>query len=669
MKKSLALIFGLLLLLNSSHSQNKNKLVKKIASPDGKIGVAFNLKDGSPVYSVEKKGIPVIKESKLGFTLVDQASLNKDFKVVQTKVSSFNESWTQPWGEVKNVVNNYNSLEVALEENTALKRKMNIVFRVYNDGIGFQYEIPKQEKIKEFQIKDEVTEFNLANDPDAWWIPAYGDQQDYEYLYKRNKVSELKEAVHTPLTMEVGDSLFISIHEACLVDYAGMALLPQADLSLKADLVPWSDGVKVKTAAPMKTPWRTIQIGEKAGDLITSNLILNLNEPNKIGDVSWVKPGKYNGMWWSMHMKKHTWQAGPDHGATTQNVKELIDFASQNNIQGVLVEGWNEGWEDDWALKGNFSFTKSYPDYNISELVAYAKDKEVSLIGHHETGANIKNYEDQVEGAFAFLEKNGIHAVKTGYVGKKLDGKEYHQSQYMVRHQQKILELAAKHKVMLDIHEPIKDTGLRRTYPNLMTREGARGMEYEAWSEGNPPNHTTILPFTRCLSGPLDYTPGIFDLMIGGNSQFRVHTTLAKQLALYVVIYSPLQMVADLPENYKGQPSFKFIKDVPADWEETKIINGKIGQYITVVRRDRGKGDWYLGSITNEEGRTIELDLSFLTPGKKYKAEIYQDGEDANFESNPLPVEIRTLAVESTSNLSLKLASGGGSAIRFQEVQ
>jgi alpha-glucosidase len=659
------IVFLFLVISGSCKVLKKNQSIL-VSSPNGSIEVTFQLKDGKAFYAIQKKGISIIKDSRMGFVLKDIPSLNENFKVIETKQSSFDETWTQPWGEVKTIRNNYNSLSIALEEKSGLKRKLNIIFRVFNDGVGFRYEIPVQPKIKNFIIMDELTEFVMADDLTAWWIPAYGDNMDSEYLYKHNNVSALKDKTLTPLTMESKDKkTFVSIHEAALIDYASMNLLPQANLTLKCDLVPWSTGIKVEAAAPAKTPWRTIQIADKAGDLITSYLILNLNEPNKLGDVSWIKPGKYNGIWWGMHLKKQTWEGGPQHGATTKNVKELIDFASENNLSAVLAEGWNEGWEGDWADNGKFSFTKSYTDYNLEELSTYAKEKNIGLIAHHETGGNVKNYEQQMEEAFKLCEKYGIHRLKTGYVAKFLDGTEEHQGQYMVRHYQRVVEMAAKYKVMLDVHEPVKDTGLRRTYPNMMTREGARGTEYEAWSEGNPPEHTVILPFTRCLGGPLDYTPGIFDIQFSSDGKFRVHTTLAKQLALYVVIYSPLQMAADLPENYRGNPAFKFIRDVPTDWEDTKILQAEIGKYITTARKDRNTSDWYIGSITNEEGRTLDVKLDFLTPGKKYQAEIYADGENANVVTNPLPINIATQIVSNETVLTIKLAPGGGQAIRL----
>lgn len=644
----------------------------EINSPDGTLKVSFWLNPGGlPVYKVNKTNKPLITDSKLGFALKGLPALDRNFKIQKIVKSSVDETWTQPWGEVKTIRNNYNSLLITLEEDVAPRRKMLIEFRVYNDGLGFRYEVPSQPASKDFIITDELTEFALADNYTAWWIPAYRKETDIEmdseYLFRKNPLSELTEKVHTPLTLQAGDSLYLSIHEAALVDYPAMALVNTGENVLKADLIPWSTGVLVDVRGSLKTPWRTLQIANTPGALITSYLILNLNEPNKLKDVSWIKPGKYNGIWWGMHMKKNTWESGSHHGATTGNVKELIDFASKHKLSAVLAEGWNEGWEGDWVATGNFSFTKPYPDFDIAELSRYAKEKNVGLIAHHETGGNVANYEKQLEDAFKVCRQYGIDRLKTGYVNK-MPGGEYHQSQFMVRHYQKVLETAASYKIMLDVHEPIKDTGLRRTWPNMMTREGVRGTEYEAWSIGNPPSHTTILPFTRGLAGPIDYTPGIFNLLFDTSGKFRVHTTLAKQLALYVVIYSPMHMVADLPENYQHQPAFKFIEDVPTDWEDTKILNAAIGEYITTVRKDRNSPDWYLGSITNEQARTLTVKLDFLTPGKTYQAEIYQDGKNADVTTNPLTVEIMNMNVNSTRSMNITLAPGGGTAIRFSEI-
>ena len=654
-----------------------------VSSPDGRIQVTFVLEDGVPYYAVSRSGEDVIKPSKLGFIFKDAEPLNQNLTVVESKLDSLDETWTQPWGEVEEIRNHYNELRVDLEETTEAHRKMTVVFRVYDDGLGFRYELPEQDNLSDFQIMDEETEFVLAGNHRAWWIPAYRDNR-YEYLHTQSPVSFLIEdlqAVHTPLTMETADGLFLSIHEANLTDYASMTLVGSDNNTLLCDLVPWSDGVKVKASTPHQTPWRTIQIAENAGDLITSYLILNLNEPNKLEDVSWVRPGKYVGIWWGMHIGKYTWGSGAKHGATTENAKRYIDFAAKYGFPGVLVEGWNLGWDGDWTKYGKrFDFTTPYDDFAIEELSAYAAAKGVALVGHHETGAAVVNYEQQLDDAFAFYRDLGINTVKTGYVGwgqgiKRRDergylvGLEWHHGQYMVRHYRKVVETAARYQIMLDVHEPIKDTGIRRTYPNMMTREGARGQEYNAWDVegGNPPEHTTILPFTRLLAGPFDFTPGIFALFFEEyRPNNRVNTTLAKQLALYVVIYSPLHMAADLPENYEGHPAFQFIVDVPVDWQDTKVLQAEIGDYVTIARQDRNSEDWYIGSITDERERTLEAPLAFLEAGKEYVAEIYADAADADWESNPLSIDIHEALVDSNTVLNLRLAPGGGQAIRIR---
>ncbi len=654
-----------------------------VSSPDGRIQVTFVLEGGVPYYAVSHSGEDVIKPSKLGFIFKDAEPLNQNLTVVESKLDSLDETWTQPWGEVEEIRNHYNELRVSLEETTEAHRKMTVVFRVYDDGLGFRYELPEQDNLSDFQIMDEETEFVLAGNHQAWWVPAYRDNR-YEYLHTQSPVSFLSEdlqAVHTPLTMETADGLFLSIHEANLTDYASMTLAGSDNNTLLCDLVPWSDGVKVKASTPHQTPWRTIQIAENAGDLITSYLILNLNEPNKLEDVSWVKPGKYVGIWWGMHIDKYTWSSGAKHGATTENAKRYIDFAAKYGFPGVLVEGWNLGWDGDWTKYGKrFDFTTPYEDFAIEELSAYAAAKGVALVGHHETGAAVVNYEQQLEDAFAFYRDLGINTVKTGYVGwgqgikrrnekGNLVGLEWHHGQYMVRHYRKVVETAARYQIMLDVHEPIKDTGIRRTYPNMMTREGARGQEYNAWDVegGNPPEHTTILPFTRMLAGPFDFTPGIFDLFFEEyRPNNRVNTTLAKQLALYVVIYSPLHMAADLPENYEGHPAFQFIVDVPVDWQDTKVLHAEIGDCVTIARQDRNSEDWYIGSITDERERTLETPLTFLEAGKEYVAEIYADAADADWESNPSSIDIYEALVDSNTVLNLRLTPGGGQAIRIR---
>ncbi len=654
-----------------------------VHSPDGRITILFGLVEGVPYYAVQREGTDVILPSKLGFTFLVDAPLDANLVIVSSGQASVDETWTQPWGEVKDIRDHHNELRVELSEKSVRPRKMILAFRAFDDGIGFRYELPEQPYLGTFQIMKEETEFSLAGDHSAWWIPAFQDNR-YEYLYKNTSISRMsisaRDGVHTPLTMQTDTGLYLSMHEAALVDYSSMALQADENLVLRTRLFPWSDGVSVKGQTPLKTPWRTIQIAKNPGDLITSHLILNLNDPNKLGDVSWIYPQKYIGIWWGMHLGKWTWGSGPNHGATTKNTKAYLDFAAKYGFDGVLVEGWNEGWDGDWVAGGDrFSFTTPYPDFDLQGLAVYANSRGVKIVGHHETGAAVTNYESQMEEAFALYQSLGINTVKTGYVGygqgiKRYDaqgilvGYEWHHGQYMVEHYQKVIETAARYGIMIDAHEPIKDTGLRRTYPNFMTREGARGQEYNAWGGegGNPPDHVTILPFTRLLAGPMDYTPGILDLTF---DQYRpgnqVNHTLAKELALYVVIYSPLQMAADLIENYEGNPAFQFIIDVPADWNETLVVNAQIGDYITSVRQERDGDEWFLGSITDENPRELGASLDFLTPGVIYTAEIYSDKTDADWKTNPYGLDITRVLLDSNVDLKLILAPGGGQAIRF----
>lgn len=653
-----------------------------VYSPDSRLQAEFLIKNGVPYYSLKYRQKTIVKPSKLGFIFRGAEPLNRNFKVVSSKYDRFDETWTQPWGEVKEIRNHYNELRVDLEEMTEARRRMTVVFRVFNDGLGFRYELPKQANLSYFEILNEETEFALTEVDEVWWIPAY--QKLYtECLYSKTPIRSIPyRAVHTPLTMKTADGLYLSIHEADLTDYSSMTLMPVGNNTLAADLIPWSDGVKVKGFTPLKTPWRTIQIAEKPGGLITSYLILNLNESNRLGDVSWVKPGKYIGIWWGMHLGKYTWGSGPKHGATTENAKRYIDFAVKYGIPRVLIEGWNIGWDNDWREHGeDFDFTTPYPDYDIVEVTSYAAKKGVKIIGHMETAGAIQNLERQMEEAFAMYQKLGIDAVKTGYVAydpglKRFDEQgnlvslEWLGGQYMVNHHRRVIKTAARYKISLIAHEPVKDTGERRTYPNMMSREGARGQEFDASGEyiGNPPDHITIIPFTRMLSGPFDYTPGIVRLIYKEyRPNNRVRGTLAKQLALYIIIYSPLQMAADLPEHYeKRLDAFQFIIDVPADWQDTKVLNGEIGNYVTIVRKDRNSEDWYLGSITNENGRVLEAPLTFLEPNVNYIAEIYADGSYADWKTNPYPMTIHQERVNRNTILKLRLAPGGGQAIRIR---
>jgi alpha-glucosidase len=643
-----------------------------VSSPGGVLTVSVDVNgEGRPEYSVSRRGSPVILPSRLGFLLTDAPKLERNFAIAEAGRRSVDTRWEQPWGERRFVRDRHNELRVRLTEKALPKRTIDVVFRVFDDGLGFRYEFPAA--FGQVNIAEEITEFALAEPATAWWIPAFQWNRE-EYLYNKTRLTEVGVA-QTPMTIRTDDGLHIAFHEAALVDYSGMQLQNEGSGRFRAVLTPSSSGAKVSRAAPFPTPWRTMQIADRAAGLVENDLILNLNEPNKLGDVSWVEPFKYVGVWWAMHLDKETWGPGPRHGANTANVKRYIDFAARHGFRGVLVEGWNEGWNDDWFANGaDFSFTKSYLDFDIEELARYGRAKGVRLIGHHETAGNLAVYEPQLDAAFDLYERLGIDAVKTGYVAdmgglqvRGPDGRirmEWHEGQEASRHHLKVVTEAAERRIAVNPHEPIKDTGLRRTYPNWVSREGARGMEFNAWGvPPNPPEHEANLVFTRMLAGPMDFTPGI--LSLEGRGQ-PILTTQAKQLALYVVIYSPIQMAADLIENYQQHMApFQFIKDVPADWSESRVLDGEIGDFVTIARKDRRSENWYLGSVSDEESRVLEVPLSFLTPGKRYRAQIYRDGPNAHYRTNAKDLVIEERIVTSTDALTLQLAPGGGQAIRF----
>lgn len=641
----------------------------EVVSPDGKNKIKFELVNNEPKYAVNHGNIEVVTLSDMGFLLQGNDDLSKNFKINKVENSTFDEYWEQVWGEKKKIRNHYNQLELELQQKNKQKRTLKIQFRAYDDGIAFRYIYPKQGTKDSIFIMDEKTTFNLKEDGKAWWIPAYKENR-YEYLYQNSAVSSL-DTVHTPLTIESKSGLKLSFHEANLIDYASTTLVNTKGTQLKTDLVPWSDGVKVRVKDTFTSSWRTLQIGEKSGDLIDSYLILNLNEPNKLDNPSYVKPYKYFGIWWGMHIGKYTFWESDTQGATTKNAKEYIDFTAKEGFHHLLIEGWNKGWTPAWYENHmhQFSFTKCADNFDIEKVVDYGKQKEVELIGYHETGSNLINYLKQIDSGFALYKRLGIHTVKIGHVGSKLNMKEWHHGQFGVNYFRYVLEKAAQYDLALFYHEPIKDTGERRTYPNMLAREAARGQEYNAWSEGNPSNHVAILPYTRLLSGPMDYTPGVLDVEIKqGFPGKRVHGTTAQQLSLYVVFYSPIQMMADLPENYKGKPEFQFLKDVPTDWEETKVLNGEIGEYITTVRKDRNSNDWYLGSLTNEKSRDLTIPLSFLEFSGTYEAQIYADAEGTDETHNPESVAISKKVVKASESLKLRLGGSGGTAIRFKKI-
>ncbi|WP_159709886.1 glycoside hydrolase family 97 protein [Sphingomonas sp. AX6] len=647
-------------------------------SPDGQIRVTLVIdNEGRPHYWVTRAGKPIIAQSALGFLLADAPKLQRRFAIENRTTLSRDTTWEQPWGEWQNVRDNHVELKVRLKETTALARVMDVTFRIFDDGVGFRYEIPDQPNLKTVNITDELTEFAVAEDGDAWWIPG-GEWNRYEYLYNKTPISGVGTA-HTPITVRFKDGTHIAFHEAALVDYSGMWMRRVEGTKFRAHLSPAAKGPKVVRNTPFTTPWRTMRIADSAPDLYMSQLELNLNEPNKLGDVSWVKPGKYVGVWWELHLDQTSW-GGPKVGATTDNVKRYIDFAADSGFDGVLVEGWNVGWNSDWFGNGDaFDFAKPIPQFDMTELSRYATAKGVHLVGHHETGGSMTHYERQADRAYAYAAKNGIEVVKTGYVADAgsarrvgPDGKlmmEWHDGQYASNHHLNIVRIAAKHKVSVNPHEPIKDTGLRRTYPNWVTREGARGQEYNAWGEPkNLPNHEANLIFTRMLSGPFDFTPGV--LSLEGKGGTPILSTIAKQLAQYVVLYSPQQMAADLPENYAKYPeAFQFIKDVPADWSDTIVPNGEVGDYATIVRKERGGDGWYLGAVGDEQARRSSVKLDFLDAGRTYRAEIYRDGEDADYRTDKRhSIRIEQRNVRKGDTLDIRLAPGGGTAVRMVPV-
>jgi hypothetical protein len=662
---------------------------------------------GVPVYSLNYKEEVVLKPSKLGLELKNMPSLLSGFTIQKTETNTFDETWKPVWGEVKEIRNNYNELLVILEQKKE-QRSIKIRFRLFNDGLGFRYEFDKQANLNYFQVADEKTEFAMTGNHKTFWIP--GDYDTNEYCYTTTNLSEIdaskvdgtgigthgffaKNAVQTPLLMKTSEGLYISIFEAALVDYSAMqVLIDQKNFVLTSALVPDAVGTKAYMQTPHNTPWRTVIVSDKATDILASKTILNLNEPGKIENTDYIKPQKYIGIWWGMHvpntmswdyshapnikLKDTDWKALkplPQHGASTKNVKRYIDFAAKNNIPGVLVEGWNVGWED-WA--GNwkeevFDFVTPYPDFDIKYLNEYAQSKGVKLIMHHETSASATNYERRIDKAIELMKKYGYDAVKTGYVGWIIPRGEKHDGQWMVNHYIRVAEKMAENRIMLDAHEPVRPTGLHRTYPNWMACEAARGNEFNAWSSGNPPEHETILPFTRLMGGPMDYTPGIFEIKMSyydPKNTNQVHTTLAKQLALYITMYSPLQMAADLPENYeKRMDAFQFIKDVAVDWDDSKYLEAEPGDFISVARKEKGSDNWFIGAITDENARTSVLKLNFIDENTWYVATIYGDASDADWKTNPMVYKIEKVLVNSKSVLKQKLAPGGGAAISLKK--
>lgn len=704
MSKVVFLVAALILFTHGTAAQN-------LTSPNGHLVLAFSLDEkGEPRYRLDFKGKPVIRSSRLGLELKQQPAFMSGFDVVKADTGSVDETWEPVWGEVKSIRNHYRQLSVTLHQRESNDRRLRIVFRLFDDGLAFRYEFPQQPSLNHFIVADEQTQFHLTGDHRAFWMPGDFDTNEYPYsetplskvnaeigrrvgeIFTRSPIST--NYVQTPLLMKTAEGLYIVLFEAALVNYPAMCLrIDPADgggFVLTSSLAPDAVGNKAYLQTPCTTPWRTVIVSDRAADILTTKTILNLNEPCKLSDVSWIRPIKYIGIWWEMHVGKSSWNyADVDnvhlgstdwksltpngrHGATTERTKFYIDFAAKHGFDAVLVEGWNVGWED-WFGKWKeevFDFVTPYPDFDVVELQYYAASKGVKLIMHHETSASVTNYERRMDEAFQFMKKHGYDAVKTGYVGKIIPRGEFHDGQWMTNHYVRVVEKAAKYKIMVNAHEPVRPTGLHRTYPNWLACEAARGNEFNAWSQGNPPAHETILPFTRLLGGPMDYTPGIFEIKMSYYDPKRkeqVHTTLAKQLALYVTLYSPLQMAADLPENYeKRLDAFQFIKDVAVDWDDTKVLEAEPGDYITMARKAKGKNEWYLGAITDEHPRTARAPLRFLDAHRTYVATIYADAPDAHWEKNPMAYTVNRYAVTNKTVLNLNLAPGGGAAVSIK---
>lgn len=630
--------------------------------------------EGRITYRIDRLGKPVIARSEMGFLFTDQPELLRNFKLVGSSVSDHDDSWAQAWGEYRTIRNHYRELDTTFEETNGAHRRLTIEARLFDDAVGFRYRFDRPNG-ETTNIAEELTRFVIARDGRAWWAPAFESNRE-EYLYEKTSISGIATG-QTPLTMVLDDGTYVSIHEAALVDYSGMNLARAYGTTLKSILTPSSSGPKVTRIGSFTTPWRLLMIAaDGPGLYAAAKEELNLNEPDRIGDTSWFKPMKYVGIWWAMHIDQKTWNSGPKHGATTSEAMKMIDFAAANGFGGVLVEGWNLGWDSDWFGNGSdFSFTKAYPDFDLPRVASYARSKGVQLIGHNETGANIANYEAQLDASLEQDRKLGIRAVKTGYVSdagnvraRGSDGRihfEWHEGQTMVRHDLKVVTHAAERQVAIDTHEPVKDTGLRRTYPNWVAREGERGMEYNAWGvPKNPPEWESEIFFGRMLGGPFDFTPGIVSLKGKGDSD--ILSTLAKQLALYVVIYSPIQMAADLPEHYAAEPvAFDFIKRVAVDWDDTRVLSGAIGQWVVVARKERDRPNWFVGGVTNEEARDVSVPLGFLDRERRYTAEIWRDGPNARFGAAGHDLVHEKRAITASDTLGLHIAPGGGFAIRI----
>jgi len=679
---------------------------QRCLSPNKQLNIAFSVSDkGVPTYQIQYNQKPVILESSMGFELVQDDDLMEDFKVLDVIYDTKDEVWSPVWGEEREIRNHYNEMLIAVEQRES-KRRMNIRFRVYNEGVGFRYEFPTQENLGNFVIKHERTSFVLTGDHIAHWIPGDYDTQEFDYMTSR--ISEIESlfdeayvgnasqekfsntGVQTSLMLKSDDGLYINIHEAALIDYPAMHLnLTPKTLTFESWLTPDALGNMAYMTIPHNTPWRTIMVSDDARDILASRMTYNLNEPCAIEDTSWIKPMKYIGVWWAMITGKKSWHYTDDfaaiklgqidyskatpnatHGANNANVKRYIDFAATHGFDGILVEGWNEGWED-WFGESKdfvFDFVTPYPDFDVKMLNAYAKAKDVELIMHHETSSSVRNYERHMDKAYQFMKDNGYNAVKSGYVGDIIPRGEHHYSQYIVNHYNYAIKKAADYEVMVNAHEAVRPTGIGRTYPNLVANESARGTEFQAFG-GSKPNHTTILPFTRLIGGPMDYTPGVFETdvsKLNPNNNSRVNTTLANQLGLYVVMYSPLQMAADLPENYERfMDAFQFIKDVAIDWDRSVYVEAEPGEYVTIARKVKGSEDWFVGNSNGYNMRKAVIDLSFLDKDKKYTATIYRDHKNADYKTNPQAYVIESKKVTSQTVLKLLTVPAGGFGIKI----
>ena len=665
---------AIIMLIVAGPAAARDEITHRQCSPDQRLCFTLTTVDEVPSYSVARDGIAVIAPSRFGFMLRGAGKWEHGMRLGHATRRVVTDSWEQPWGENRFVTDDYREMRVPIIELVKTKRVIDLVVRVFDGGVGFRYEFPDQPQLNDVRIDEELTEFTIAGDAQAWWIPG-GEWNRYEYIYNHTPANQVGTA-HTPITLRRADGLHIAIHEAALVDYAAFWLQRIDGQRFRTRLAPSSQPWKVRRQAPFSTPWRTILIANDAPGLYAaSDIILNLNAPNRLGDVSWFKPQKYIGIWWAMHLDQWSWNSGPKHGATTEHALRYIDFAADHGFASVLIEGWNKGWDGNWIGDSgrDFEFAQPYPDFDIERIAAYARKKGVAIMGHHETAGNAGRYAAQMDAAFDFYARYGVHAVKTGYVAdgggvlrQDPDGTEqweWHDGQYMARHHVAVAEAAAKRHIAINAHEPIKDTGLRRTWPNMVSREGARGTEYHAWGDPpNPPNHEATLLFTRMLSGPMDYTPGIVSLT--GKAGRPIPTTLARQLADYVVIYSPVQMAADLPENYLAKPdALAFIEKVPVDWERTRVLNGRIGEYAVIARQRRGGSDWWVGGVTDDSRRTVKIDFSFLPKGKHYTAEIWRDGPGGGIDGDRFAMVRETKRVTAGDTLSVTMEAGGGFGI------